>query len=255
VPSDRLEGVALVTGGGRGIGASIARELADAGMRVAVSGRTRDQVEAIAAEVDGLALVGDVSRQPDVEEWVRRTETELGPIDLLVANAGLSVRETAAWELEPEEWWHVLEVNVLGAYLSCRAVIPGMLERARGRIVLTGSGAAYLPGSRNTAYSASKAALCRFGETLALQLADHGIPVFFFSPGLVRTELTGDSFGDDAPWTPPELAPLLVRVLASGRADALAGRYLHAEHDDVEDLIRRADEIAENDLNAIRLRR
>jgi len=255
VPSDRLEGVALVTGGGRGIGASIARELADAGMRVAVSGRTRDQVEAIAAQVDGLALVGDVSRQPDVEEWVRRTETELGPIDLLVANAGLSVRETAAWELEPEEWWHVLEVNVLGAYLSCRAVIPGMLERARGRIVLTGSGAAYLPGSRNTAYSASKAALCRFGETLALQLADHGIPVFFFSPGLVRTELTGDSFGDDAPWTPPELAPLLVRVLASGRADALAGRYLHAEHDDVEDLIRRADEIAENDLNAIRLRR
>jgi len=255
VPSDRLEGVALVTGGGRGIGASIARELADAGMGVAVSGRTRDQVEAIAAEVDGLALVGDVSRQPDVQEWVRRTETELGPIDLLVANAGLSVRETAAWELEPEEWWHVLEVNVLGAYLSCRAVIPGMLERARGRIVLTGSGAAYLPGSRNTAYSASKAALCRFGETLALQLADHGIPVFFFSPGLVRTELTGDSFGDDAPWTPPELAPLLVRVLASGRADALAGRYLHAEHDDVEDLIRRADEIAENDLNAIRLRR
>ena len=255
MPSDRLEGVALVTGGGRGIGASIARELADAGMRVAVSGRTRDQVEAIAAEVDGLALVGDVSRQPDVQEWVRRTETELGPIDLLVANAGLSVRETAAWELEPEEWWHVLEVNVLGAYLSCRAVIPGMLERARGRIVLTGSGAAYLPGSRNTAYSASKAALCRFGETLALQLADHGIPVFFFSPGLVRTELTGDSFGDDAPWTPPELAPRLVRVLASGRADALAGRYLHAEHDDVEDLIRRADEIAENDLNAIRLRR
>ena len=255
MPSDRLEGVALVTGGGRGIGASIARELADAGMRVAVSGRTRDQVEAIAAQVDGLALVGDVSRQPDVQEWVRRTETELGPIDLLVANAGLSVRETAAWELEPEEWWHVLEVNVLGAYLSCRAVIPGMLERARGRIVLTGSGAAYLPGSRNTAYSASKAALCRFGETLALQLADHGIPVFFFSPGLVRTELTGDSFGDDAPWTPPELAPLLVRVLASGRADALAGRYLHAEHDDVEDLIRRADEIAENDLNAIRLRR
>ena len=255
MPSDQLEGVALVTGGGRGIGASIARELTEAGMLVAVTGRTREQVEAVASEIGGLALVGDVSRRSDVEEWVRGSEAELGPIDLLVANAGLSVRETAAWELEPEDWWHVLEVNVLGAYLSCRAVIPGMLERKRGRIVLTGSGAAYLPGSRNTAYSASKAALCRFGETLALQLAEHGIPVFFFSPGLVRTELTGDSFGDDAPWTPPELAPQLVRVLASGRADALAGRYLHAEHDDVEDLIRRADEITENDLNAIRLRR
>lgn len=255
MPSDRLEGVALVTGGGRGIGASIARELTEAGMKVAVSGRTREQVEAVASEIGGLGLVGDVSRREDVEEWARRTGAELGPIDLLVANAGLSVRDTASWELEPEEWWHVLEVNVLGAYLSCRAVIPGMLERGRGRIVLTGSGAAYLPGSSNTAYPTSKAALCRFGETLALQLAGHGIPVFFFSPGLVRTALTDDAFGDDAPWTPPELAPRLVRVLASGRADALAGRYLHAEHDDVEDLIGRADEIAENDLNAIRLRR
>jgi len=255
MPSDRLEGVALVTGGGRGIGASIARELTEAGMKVAVSGRTREQVEAVASEIGGLGLVGDVSRREDVEEWARRTGAELGPIDLLVANAGLSVRDTASWELEPEEWWHVLEVNVLGAYLSCRAVIPGMLERGRGRIVLTGSGAAYLPGSSNTAYPTSKAALCRFGETLALQLAGHGIPVFFFSPGLVRTALTDDAFGDDAPWTPPELAPRLVRVLASGRADALAGRYLHAEHDDVEDLIGRADEVVENDLNAIRLRR
>ena len=132
MPSDRLEGVALVTGGGRGIGASIARELAGAGMKVAVTGRTAEQVEAVAAEIGGLALVGDVSRRPDVDEWARRTEAELGPIELLVANAGLSVSEPAAWELEPEEWWHVLEVNVLGAYLSCRAVIPGMLERGAG---------------------------------------------------------------------------------------------------------------------------
>jgi len=64
-----------------------------------------------------------------------------------------------------------------------------------------------------------------------------------------------ESFGDDAPWTPPELAPRLVRALASGRADALAGRYLHAEHDDIDDLVRRSDEIVANDLNAIRLRR
>jgi NAD(P)-dependent dehydrogenase (short-subunit alcohol dehydrogenase family) len=120
--------------------------------------------------------------------------------------------------------------------------------------VLTGSGAAYLPGSSNSAYSASKAALWRFGETLAVQLRDLGIPVFVFSPGLVRTDMT-ERFGDDMPWTPPELAPRLVRVLASGRADALAGRYLHAEHDDVEQLIERADELVAEDLNAIRLRR
>jgi 3-oxoacyl-[acyl-carrier protein] reductase len=245
--------VALVTGGGRGIGANIGRELAAAGARVAVSARTRDEVEAVAREIGGPAIVADVSKRESVEAMVREVESKLGPIDLLCANAGIGGREERAWETEPEEWWRVFEVNVLGVCLCCRTVIPGMLERERGRIVITGSGAAYLPGSSNSAYSASKAAVWRFGEILAKQLEGR-IPVFIFSPGLVRTDLTSWA-PDDAPWTPPELAPRLVRVLASGRADALAGRYIHAEHDDVEDLIRRADEIRENDLNTIRLRR
>ncbi|MBW3654238.1 MAG: hypothetical protein KY433_11810, partial [Actinobacteria bacterium] len=89
---------------------------------------------------------------------------------------------------------------------------------------------------------------------LAAQLEQHHVAVFTISPGLVRTALT-QRLGDDAPWTPPSLAPQLVRVLASGRADRLTGRYIHAEHDSIEDLIARADEIVENDLNAIRLRR
>jgi 3-oxoacyl-[acyl-carrier protein] reductase len=254
VRSDALSGVALVTGGGRGIGARIARELAEAGMAVAVTGRTTEQVQAVAYEIGGLALVGDVSRAEDVERWVGQVESELGSIDLLSANAGVGNPEGASWEIPVDSWWHVFEVNVLGVHLSCRAVVPRMLERGSGRIVITGSGAAYLPGIRRTAYPASKAAVCRYGEALAGELAGR-IPVFFFSPGLVRTDMTEGSFPEDAPWTPPELAPALVRVLASGRADALAGRYLHAEHDDVEDLIRRAGEIAEQDLNAIRLRR
>jgi NAD(P)-dependent dehydrogenase (short-subunit alcohol dehydrogenase family) len=251
-----MEGqIALVTGGGRGIGAGIARELADAGMKVAVSARSRDQVEAVAEEIGGLAVAADVSRQEDVERMVAEVERGLGPIDLLANNAGIAAWEERAWEVPVEDWWHVFEVNVLGVYLCCRAVIPGMIERGRGRIVNTGSGAAYLPGLRNTAYGASKAALSRFGEALANQLRDDDIPVFTISPGLVRTEMTEERFPEDAPWTPPELAPRLVRVLASGRADSLRGRYIHAEHDDVEDLIRRADEIVEHDLNAIRLQR
>ena len=136
---------------------------------------------------------------------------------------------------------------------AAATVIPGMLERGRGRIVITASGAAYLPGSSSTAYPTSKAAVARYGETLANELRGR-IPVFFFSPGLVQTEMTS-GFGRDLDWTPPELAPQLVHVLASGRADALAGRYIHAEHDDIEDLISRADEVVENDLNAIRLQR
>ena len=112
------------------------------------------------------------------------------------------------------------------------------------------------PEGDRTAYPPSKAAVCRYGETLANELADR-IPVFFFSPGLVRTEMTESTglFPEDAPWTPPELAPELVRKLATGRYDALAGRYLHAEHDDVDELLARIDEVRERDLNAIRLRR
>lgn len=260
MPSDRLEGVALVTGGGRGIGASIARELADAGMRVAVTGRTPETIEDVAAEIGGLALVGDVSRAGDVERWVETTERDLGPIELLVCNAGIAGSGTPFLEEAPEEWWRVFEVNVLGAYLCCRTVAPRMVERRRGRIVNIGSGGSYLPITNpsialGTSYGASKAALGRFSEALAAALGTVDVHVFLISPGLVRTDMTEPTFPDDAPWTPPELAPRLVRVLASGRADALAGRYLHAEHDDIEDLIRRADEIVAGDLNAIRLRR
>ena len=256
--ADDLSGqIGLVTGGGRGIGANIARELADAGMRIAVAARTREQVEEVAQETGGLALEVDVSDEPSVAQMVDETERELGPIDLLVNNAGVDGPEEPIWDQDAREWWRVFEINVFGAYLCSRAVLPRMIERGHGRIVNVGSGAAYLPARRfsSTAYGPSKAALYRFGELLALETEPRGVFVFTISPGLVRTAMTETNFGDDAPWTPPELAPRLIRVLASGRADPLAGRYLHAEHDDIEDLIRRADEIRERDLNAIRLRR
>ena len=240
---------ALVTGGGRGIGAGIARELAGAGWHVTVTGRTAGQVEEVAREIGGEAVVGDVSKREDVERMLAAA----GPIDLLVANAGIALWEES-WETDPDEWWHVFEVNVLGAYLTCRLALPGMIERGGGRIVITGSGSSYLPGSTSGAYSASKAAVGRFGETLALAVADHGVKVFVISPGLVKTELTGN-FSEDAPWTPPELAPRLVRELASGRFDRLSGRYIHAEHDPPDELEARIDRILAEDLNAIRLRR
>jgi 3-oxoacyl-[acyl-carrier protein] reductase len=243
--------VALVTGGGRGIGANIARALAGDGWDVVVGARSRDQVDAVADEIGGRAVELDVTSQESIEQAVAAA----GDVELLAANAGIGLREPSAWEGDPADWWRVFEVNVRGVYLSCRAVLPGMIERGSGRIVITGSGASYLPGAAgNTAYAASKAAVGRFAEGLAEQLRPHRIPVFLFSPGLVKTDMTS-WFGDDAPWTPPELAPELVRVFASGRADELAGRYIHAEHDDIEELIARADDIRERDLNAIRLQR
>jgi 3-oxoacyl-[acyl-carrier protein] reductase len=228
------KGVAVVTGGGRGIGAGIARALAADGWSVVVTARSRDEIDAVAAETNGRAVEMDVADRASVE----RAFDEIGHVDLLVANAGVG---------NDEDWWHTFEVNVLGVHLCCEAA----LARGCSRIAITGSGASYLPGASNTSYTASKAAVCRYAETLNNKL---DIPVFLFSPGLVRTAMT-DWLPDDAAWTPPELAPELVRKLATGRYDALAGRYLHAEHDDVDELLARIDEIRERDLNAIRLQR
>ena len=196
---------ALVTGGGRGIGAGIARELADAGWHVTVTARSSEQVETVAREIGGTAVVGDVSKREDVERMLEAA----GPIDLLVANAGIALWEDS-WETDPDEWWHLFEVNVLGVYLTCRLALPGMIERGGGRIVITGSGASYLPGSTSGAYGASKAAVGRYGEVLAKQVEPHGVKVFVISPGLVNTEMTGDQFPDDAPVDAAELAPRLV---------------------------------------------
>jgi NAD(P)-dependent dehydrogenase (short-subunit alcohol dehydrogenase family) len=258
MPDDLSGRVALVTGGGRGIGLNVARELAAAGARLAVTGRTPAQVKAAAQELGGIGIVGDIGVEADVARMVSETERAFGPINLMVANAGIGGTERTTVESDPREWWHVFEINVLGTYLCCRAVLPAMLERGDGRIVIVGSGASYLPvrdGAIGGSYGPSKAAVGRFAEYLAAEVGPRGVHVFLISPGLVRTDMTSPTFSDDAPWTPPELAPALIRVLASGRADALAGRYIHAEHDDIEDLIGRAGEITRDDLNAIRIRR
>jgi NAD(P)-dependent dehydrogenase (short-subunit alcohol dehydrogenase family) len=251
MPSAELHGTALVTGGGRGIGANIARELARAGMDVVVTGRTADEVRTVAEEIGGRAFVGDVSKREDVARWC----SDVGTVDLLVNNAGISGPDGPLPDID--EWWHVFEVNVLGTYMCCRAFAPLMVERGGGRIVNVASGAAHLPPRdepSSTAYPTSKAAVHRFSEVLAASLTPQNVYVFSISPGLVRTAMT-ERFGDDLPWTPPERAPQLVHALATGEFDRLAGRYLHAEHDPPEELRKRIDAIVENDLNAVRLRR
>jgi 3-oxoacyl-[acyl-carrier protein] reductase len=242
---------ALVTGGGRGIGADLARDLAAAGMQVAVTARTAEQVEGVAAEIGGRALVGDVSNRADVERWAR----ELGEVDLLVCNAGILGPEQPL--ADPDGWWRTFEVNVLGVYLCCWAFAPRMIERGRGRVVTVTSGAAYVRNppfiAGSTAYGASKAGLNRFTELLADQLAPQGVFVFLVGPAMVRTDMNAH-FPPDTQWADPEYTPRLVRALASGEFDALAGRHLHAVNDAPERLRGRVQEIVGLDLNAIRLR-
>jgi NAD(P)-dependent dehydrogenase (short-subunit alcohol dehydrogenase family) len=227
-------------------------------MRPAVAARSREEVDRVAGAVGGLALTGDVSSPDDVERWVATTTATLGPIDLLVNNAGVIVAPEPFWEHDADAWWRVLEINLRGPQLGCRAVLPAMVAAGRGRIVNLTSGAAHLgnlPANvRDTSYPTSKAALARFTEMLAAELAGTGVVAFSISPGLVRSAMTA-GLPDDLPWTPPEAAPRLIRGLAEGRADALSGRYLHAEHDaDLDALAARAAEVVALDLNAIRLR-
>jgi NAD(P)-dependent dehydrogenase (short-subunit alcohol dehydrogenase family) len=171
------------------------------------------------------------------------------------------------WEADPDDWWRDLEVHVRGAFNCCRAVLPGMVERRRGRVVNIGS----LIGARDepyvTAYACAKAAFFRLTGTLAAETAGHGISVLCVSPGLVRTRMVEASLLGEAGrrWrpqitaVPPEeytpaqrTGDLLVRV-AAGDADPLSGRFLHAE-DDLDELLADTGRVAAEDLLTLRLR-
>ncbi|MFG1947565.1 SDR family NAD(P)-dependent oxidoreductase [Nonomuraea sp. NPDC048826] len=242
--------VALVTGASRGIGRALAVRLHQAGMRVAATARSAEALDALAAELGGddvLALPGDVTDQQAVTTVVETAERVLGPIDLLVNNAGAAEpRETTLWEADPEAWWGTITTNVLGPMLYIRAVAPGMLARGSGRIVNVNSllGVWTLP--TQTAYGVSKAALGKLTASLSAGLAGTGVLAFDYSPGRVRTDLTSD-LGDlpgarDDSWTSMEQAVDGVLAIAHGRLDALAGRFIHAR-DDLDTLTLRAAEI------------
>jgi 3-oxoacyl-[acyl-carrier protein] reductase len=255
--------VAIVTGGGRGIGRSIAQILAGAGMQVAVAARSADQLDETVALIQqaggqAISFVLDVTDQAAVEKMVSETMRRWGPVALLVNNAAISGDWATIWEVPAEDWWHVVEVNLRGPFLCARAVLPGMIARKSGRIINVASGAGTGPNGFNSAYPVSKAALFRLTDCLAEMTEEYGLSVFAISPGLVRTSMSVDlPFVQDLPdseWVPVEKAGELCAFIASGQADRLSGRYLHVL-DDIPDMVRRADEIIEKDLHVLRLRK
>nr|WP_042193125.1 SDR family oxidoreductase [Kibdelosporangium sp. MJ126-NF4]CEL20579.1 3-oxoacyl-[acyl-carrier protein] reductase [Kibdelosporangium sp. MJ126-NF4]CTQ89490.1 3-oxoacyl-[acyl-carrier protein] reductase (EC 1.1.1.100) [Kibdelosporangium sp. MJ126-NF4] len=252
--------VAIVTGGGRGIGRQIALSLADAGARVAVVSRSRAEL-AETARLAGRSRVlvtpGDMTDHQAMERIVAEVGDHFGPVSLLVNNAAVfTPGEPPLWSADLDEWWRTFEVNVRGPLVCTRAVLPTMIAEGRGRVITVGSDSGVLPGPLSS-YSFSKNALVRFTESLTASLtaADHPIRVFTMAPGTVRTTLT-ESFAvkyPDIDWTPVELSGRLAVNLASGHYDALHGRYLTVS-DDLDTLLSEVDDVRRRELYVQRMR-
>jgi NAD(P)-dependent dehydrogenase (short-subunit alcohol dehydrogenase family) len=265
--------VAIVTGAGRGIGRAMALELAKAGAAVAVVARSEDQLTETVALIEGaggcaIALPADVTDQQAVERAIAETECQLGSVDLLVNNAGGGGQVGPLWEVEPDDWWRCVEVNLRGPFLCVRAVLPGMIARRRGRIIITSSLAGVGPWPYTSAYAISKAAVTRLSENMAAEVEAYGVSVFAVHPGPVRTASWASLLSDEAKkympdmfeyasqegsGVPPERAAELVLALASGQADGLSGCFSSVD-DDLEAMVRRAEQIRREGLHTLRLR-
>jgi 3-oxoacyl-[acyl-carrier protein] reductase len=182
--------VALVTGAGKGIGEGIARRLASAGARIAVFDADVEAGNRVAESLGGIAVAGDVCREADVDAVADAVEARVGPIDILVNNAGITGRATLSWELTADEVRRVFEINVMGPFLLCKRLVPGMLARGYGRILNVASVAGKEGNPTLLPYSASKAALINMTKALAKELAGKAdVTVNAIAPAVIRTPL------------------------------------------------------------------
>jgi 2-hydroxycyclohexanecarboxyl-CoA dehydrogenase len=232
---------ALITGAARGIGAAIATELAANGHRVAVADILDDAAAQTAATLGGLAVHLDVTDAGSVNEAVTHAQQQLGPIEILVNNAGWD--EFKPFLSTDEQLWRkIVEINYMGCLRCCRTVVPGMVERGYGRVVNISSDAARVGSSLEAVYSGAKGAVLSFSKTLAREVARHGVTVNVVCPGPTETVLLGRMFeaSDDAARAveglkravpmrrlaqPQDIAPA-VAFLASDAAGYITGQTL-----------------------------
>ena len=267
--------VALVTGASRGLGRGFAEAIAGAGAAMALVARSESGLRETAATIEAnggraITLTCDVLDQDSVRATVTEAKRRLGPLDVLVNNAGVAGPTGHDWELDPAEWWRVLEVNVLGQFYFAGAAMAGMVKRGHGRVVNVSSGAAGFASPGYSAYCASKAALTLWTECLAGSAAHFGVSVMAYHPGSVRTDMTEYTAARPdtevsnpivegmrelfAAGTDDSMEDAVERLLqvAAGRFDALPGRQIGV-NDPPEVLLPRAAEIEERGLYAVRV--
>ena len=260
IGADRFDGrVALVAGGGQGLGQVTAQLLARAGAAIRAAGGT------------AIAIVAEASDPRSVARSVEEATRALGPADLRVNNAAVITPIGEPWDVAPEAWWRTFEINLRGPYLHARAVLPAMLERRGGRIVNAASTAVDFAHPRGSAYANSKAALVHWTTSLAAAVEERGLAVFAIAPGTMPATTGLNRYVAESPegrrfypvfrklleeggGAPPKRAAGLPLAMATGKADALHRLFIHIR-DDLDDLLARAEAIRREDRCTLRIRR
>lgn len=274
-PGDKTAGlggqVAIVTGGGRGLGRAFAQALATAGAVVAITARTEAELQetvTLIEETGGrvAAFTADVTDRAAMAGVVDEVETRFGAIDILVNNAAVITPLGYDWEVDLDEWWRTMEINVRGPFLCTQLVLPGMMARRRGRIVNVTSGAAYGVNPYGTAYCTSKAALSQLTNLLAAGVKEYGISVFALAPGgptaMIEILATSPNVPEKVNAHFREAMADVERMqesvqmfmfLLSGQADSLTGRHI-SYADSMDELLHRSTDIVAQDLYTLRRR-
>lgn len=257
-------GVAIVTGSGRGFGKAIALRLAAEGYAVTVTARTEAQIAAVCAEITArggraLAVPADVTDPAAVNRVVEQSLEQLGPITLFINNAGVPGPFGPLWTVDCEAWWAAQAVHIRAPVLFLRAILPGMMQRRAGRIIMVSALASRMAAASLSAYCVGKIAQTRLVEELALECGGEGLAAFAIDPGFVFTQLAADTLNspDAQRWLPGMVSRLAAKQadpgaeaeltrcaqrcvdLASGLYDGLSGLYLEMSDDLDERLARR----------------